>query len=102
MEEMHQIDHSALTESALKKYKGKSAKWLCDKTAELTARCKKPNKDELDKITECAVALMKKLKKLSEFELNSLEEYVSSEIEDGNKSYIAVRNVFALKEIFNL
>lgn len=101
MEEMHHINLNERFDRALKKYKGKSARWLCDKIARLSEQCNTMDKAGLDKVTECAVALMERLKHLTEDEICLLKGYVYDKYEE-NKDYLAAKNVFSLKELYGL
>lgn len=101
MEENHHIDLTERYVRAREKYKGKSAKWLCDKIARLSENCNDMNKDVLEKVTECSIALMDRLKCLSEDELDLLKGYVYDMYEE-DKNYLAAKNVFSLKELYGL
>lgn len=101
MEEWHHIDHGELFERAHDKYSGKSAKWLCDKLARLSGQFDALDKNASEKIEECSVALMERLKHLTEEEIELLKGYVYDKYEE-NKDYLTAKNVFSLKEIFGL
>lgn len=100
MEERHHIISETFNR-ALKKYEGKSAKWLCDKIARLSGQFNAIDKEGLDKVAECSVALMERLKHLTEEEIYLLRGYVCDKYEE-DKDYLAAKNVFFLKEMYGL
>lgn len=101
MEELHHINLNKKFENARKKYKGKSARWLCDKIARLSEQYHTMDKVGLDKVTECSIALMDRLKQLTEDEIYLLKGYVYDRYKE-DKNYLAAKNVFSLKEMYGL
>ena len=98
---MHHINLNEKFEKARKKYKGKSARWLCDKIARLSEQYNTMDKYGLEKVTECSIALMDRLKQLTDDELCLLKGYVYDRYEE-DKNYLAAKNVFSLKEMYGL
>ena len=101
MEEMHHINYNKKFENARRKYKGKSARWLCDKIARLSEQYSAMDKVGLEKVTECSIALMDRLKQLTEDEICLLKGYVYDRYEE-DKNYLAAKNVFSLKEMYGM